>query len=69
MTVGYLKSKSTIRIHRELLRTKGTLFGLTFWSKGYCVSTVGLDEKMIRAYIQHQEKLQKQAEQGEFNFD
>lgn len=27
MTVGYLKSKSATRIHRELLHTKGTLFG------------------------------------------
>ena len=41
MTVGYLKGKSAVRIHRELLRTKGTLFGRAFWSRGYCVSTVG----------------------------
>ena len=32
MTIGYLKGKSAIRIHRELLRTKGTLFGRTFWA-------------------------------------
>ena len=30
MTVGYLKGKSAIRIHRELLKTKGTLFGRSF---------------------------------------
>jgi len=51
MTIGYLKGKSAVRIHRELLRTKGTLFGRAFWSRGYCVSTVGLDETMIRRYI------------------
>ena len=49
MTVGYLKGKSAVRIHRELLRTHGTLFGRSFWSRGYCVSTVGLDEAMIRS--------------------
>ena len=27
MTMGYLKGKSAVRIHRELLKTKGTLFG------------------------------------------
>ncbi len=34
MTIGYLKGKSAIRIHRELFRTKGTLFGRSFWSRG-----------------------------------
>ena len=56
MTIGYLKGKSAIRIHRELMRTEGTLFGRSFWSRGYCVSTVGMDELFIRKYIQEQEK-------------
>ena len=56
MAIGYLKGKSAIRIHRELFRTKGTLFGRSFWSRGYCVSTVGLNESFIRKYIQEQEK-------------
>jgi len=30
MTIGYLKGKSAIRIHRVLFRTKGTLFGRSF---------------------------------------
>jgi len=56
MTIGYLKGKSAIRIHRALFRTKGTLFGRSFWSGGYCVSTVCLNESFIRKYIQEQEK-------------
>ena len=60
MTIGYLKGKSAIRIHRELERVAGTLFGRSFWSRGYCVSTVGLDEKKIRKYIQEQEKREKE---------
>jgi len=69
MTLGYLKGKSAVRIHRELLKTKGTLFGRTFWARGYCVSTVGLDEHRIRQYIREQDKLQQAQEQGELEFD
>jgi putative transposase len=69
MTVGYLKGKSAVRIHRELMRTKGTLFGRAFWSRGYCVSTVGLDEAMISRYIQGQEKDERDQERGLFGND
>jgi putative transposase len=62
MTIGYLKGKSAISIHRELFGTKGTLFGRSFWSRGYCVSTVGLDESFIRKYIQEQEKHERNQE-------
>ena len=68
MTIGYLKSKSAIRVHRQLMKTKGTLFGRSFWSRGYCVSTVGLDENQIKQYIQEQEKLEKE-DQLELDFD
>ena len=44
--------------------TKGTLFGREFWARGYCVSTVGLDENQIRQYIRDQEKLDKDLDQG-----
>ena len=66
MTIGYLKGKSAVRIHRELLKTKGTLFGRAFWSRGYCVSTVGLDEAMIHRYIVDQEKDERDQERGLF---
>jgi len=68
-TIGYLKGKSAVRIHREVLRTQGTLFGRSFWSRGYCVSTVGLDEAMIRQYIRHQEKDERDQEGGLFDKD
>ena len=57
--IGFLKGKSAVRIHRELLRHK-RVTGLHFWSRGYCVSTVGLDEETIRKYIRDQEKYDKQ---------
>ncbi|UCF01797.1 MAG: IS200/IS605 family transposase [Deltaproteobacteria bacterium] len=69
MTIGYLKGKSAVRIHRQVLGTKGTLFGRSFWARGYCVSTVGLDEHQIRQYIKEQEKLEKDQEQMDLDFD
>ena len=69
MMIGYLKSKSAIRIHRQLLKMKGTLFGRSFWARGYCVSTVGFDEQQIKTYIKEQEQLQKEEEQLELDFD
>ena len=69
MTLGYLEGKSAVRIHRELFKTKGTLFGRSFWARGYCVSTVGMDEAAIRKYIQEQEKHQRDQDQGELKFD
>ena len=65
--IGYLKGKSAVRVHRELLKTQGTVFGRSFWSRGYCVSTVGLDEAMIRRYIQDQEKHERDQERGLFD--
>ena len=58
-TVGFIKGKSAIRIHRELLGIK-RMTGLSFWATGYCVSTVGLDEETIRKYIRDQRKLEKE---------
>ncbi len=68
MIIGYLKGKSAIRIHRELLGRRKGFTNLHFWVRGYCVSTVGLDEKMIREYIRNQEKLDQHL-QGDLNFD
>jgi putative transposase len=58
-TLGFLKGKSAVRIHREL---KGQLrmTGLHFWSTGYWVSTVGADEEKIKKYIREQEQLESQ---------
>ena len=68
-TVGYLKGKSAIRINRDLGNVTGSLYGRAFWSRGYCVSTVGLDEAMIKEYIQNQEKDERDEERGLFDID
>jgi putative transposase len=53
-TVGFLKGKSAVRIHRELLGER-RMTGLHFWARGYCVSTIGYDEAAVRRYIREQE--------------
>ena len=56
--VGFIKGKSAVLLHRKILSTR-RVSGLHFWARGYCVSTVGLDEKAIRQYIRDQEKSEK----------
>ena len=62
MVLGYLKGKSAIHIHRQLEGVNRGFTGRHFWSRGYCVSTIGLDEETIRAYVRDQEHLEKQEE-------
>ena len=57
--VGFLKGKSAVRIHRELLHER-RMSGLHFWATGYWVSTVGRDENAVRRYIREQEELDRQ---------
>lgn len=51
-----LKGKSAVRIHGDYIKGRGNAKGFHFWSTGYCVSTVGLDEGKVREYIRHQER-------------
>ena len=53
--VGYMKGKSAITIARKFMGRARNFTGEVCWARGYFVSTVGLDEDMVRAYIRHQE--------------
>ncbi|MDO8334669.1 MAG: IS200/IS605 family transposase, partial [Nitrosomonas sp.] len=53
--VGFIKGKSAIAIARQLGRRRN-FTGENFWARGYFVSTVGLDEEMVRSYIRDQEE-------------
>ena len=64
--VGFLKGKSAIRIHRDLLNESGRRYPMHFWARGYCVSTVGLDEEQVRRYIQDQDKLDRAQDHLDF---
>jgi len=63
--VGYLKGKSAISIARKFRGRQRNFNGEHFWSRGYFVSTVGLDEDMIREYIRHQEENDERRDQME----
>jgi putative transposase len=60
--VGYIKGKSAIQIARQFGK-KRNFTGQTFLARGYYVSTVGLDEAMIRTYIRNQELEEARHEQ------
>ena len=60
--IGFLKGKSAVLIHRTVLKQK-RVSGLHFWARGYCVSTVGLDEQTIVQYIRNQEAEEQRLEQ------
>ena len=49
--IGYMKGKSAIHIARTYLGQKKNYNGMHFWARGYFVSTVGIDEEVVRAYI------------------
>jgi len=54
--VGYIKGRSAISIARRFMGKTKNFTGENFWARGYFVSTVGLDEEVVRAYIRSQEK-------------
>ena len=64
--VGFLKGKSAIAIAREYGGKTRNFNGEHFWARGYAVSTVGLEEEIIRQYIRDQEKDELSAEAGRF---
>ncbi|MDE5581643.1 MAG: IS200/IS605 family transposase [Treponemataceae bacterium] len=53
--VGYIKGKSAIWIARAYGERQRYFSGQHMWARGYFVSTVGLDEEVIREYIKNQE--------------
>ena len=61
--VGYLKGKSAIKIFNRYPELKKRYWGRHFWARGYCASTVGLNEEQIRKYVRWQLKKDKDMDQ------
>jgi putative transposase len=58
--VQYIKSQSAKALKVEFPFLQKAYFAREgIWSRGYCVSCIGLDEKEILAYVEHQEKEDK----------
>jgi putative transposase len=65
--VGTVKGRTAIRIFNQFRNLKEKPYwGNHFWSRGYCVDTVGLDREMIRKYIKYQEEKERQSEKSEY---
>ncbi len=67
--MGMLKGKTAIKLFKSFptLRKK-PYWGNHFWSRGYCVSSIGLDENKIRKYIKYQEEKEKREESDQQEF-
>ena len=54
--MGTLKGKLAIKLFKSYPKLKEKPYwGNRFWSRGYFVTTVGVDEEMIRRYVKYQE--------------
>ncbi len=60
--MGYLKGKLALRMFAQYEHLGKRYWGRHLWSRGYCVSTVGLDEEKIRKYVKWQEDQEKRAQ-------
>ena len=63
--MGFLKGKLSMNLFQRYERMGKKFWGRHLWSRGYCVSTVGLDEDKIRKYVRWQEKKDKAIEQSQ----
>jgi putative transposase len=67
--MGILKGKSAIKMFKSFAGLKKKPYwGNHFWSRGYCVSTIGLDEEKVRKYVKYQEDHEKREEAEQENF-
>ncbi len=60
--LGYLKGQLALRLFQQYESIARRYWGRHLWARGYCVSTVGLDEEKIRKYVQWQEQQEKRIE-------
>ena len=60
--MGYLKGKLALRLFDKYEHLGRRYWGRHLWSRGYCVSTVGLDEEKIRQYVKWQKQHNKESE-------
>src|SRR5258705_3146385 len=66
--VGFIKGKSAIHLARVYGEQKRNFVGQHFWARGYFVSTVGRDERVIRDYIRNQEKEDERLDQMKLQY-
>jgi len=60
--MGFLKGKMALRLFDRYPELRRRYWGQHVWSRGYCVSTVGLDEEQIRKYVKWQTEKEQETE-------
>jgi putative transposase len=66
--VGKMKANVSRQLRLRYPELKRTYWGAVLWSPGFFSSTVGLNEAVIRRYVEHQERVDKGQIQLEFEF-
>ena len=68
--MGILKDKLAIKLFKSYPKMKQKPYwGNHFWARGYFVSTVGIDEDVIKRYVKYQEEEEKRIEEQQHRFD
>ncbi len=68
--MGTLKGKLAIKLFKSYPKMKQKPYwGNHFWARGYFVTTIGVDEEVIRRYVKYQEEQEKRFEQQQHSFD
>lgn len=68
--MGILKGKLAIKLFKSYPKMKQKPYwGNHFWARGYFVSTVGIDEDVIKRYVKYQEEEEKRIEEQQHRFD
>ena len=68
--MGILKGKLAIKLFKSYPKMKQKPYwGNHFWARGYFVSTVGIDEDVIKRYVKYQEEEEKRIETQQHRFD
>ena len=66
--VGKMKANLSRQLRLRYPELKRTYWGAVLWSPGFFSSTVGLNEAVIRRYVEHHERMDKGQIQLEFEF-
>jgi putative transposase len=64
--IGYLKGKSAIAVARQFGGRQRNFSGENLWARGYAVSTVGFELVKVKEYIEQQDKIDGEQEEGKF---
>ena len=68
--LGFLKGKLAIKVMKSYPRLRRKPYwGNHFWARGYFVSTVGLNEDLIRRYVRYQEEQERRDENDRRDYD